>query len=351
MTFTEDRANVGVQLSDEPMFQTPDTAPFTAQIDPATGTITDGHLTVPDFDTHITDPDRDVTVSFDIGEITGSYDEETGALSLSGTAGGTLTSEGRSCTVATVPAVLTISTAGEASEDGSPRAGVPFAAGLGGDGSLAGGWTDMTAEPIDVADESFCSNVSGRIGGPGGVWLEQEDLVAPPAPQLTGTDPPSPGLSGAPRILGVAEAGSTVTLYSGSECAGVPLATASAAELGSPGIAVEVAESVTATFSATATDPGENTSDCSEPITYRRLESAPPTGKECHKAKRRMKLARHRVQVARRKVHRLHRRIERADTKRRKVRLRAGKRAWRDRVDRRREALRRARAEARRACR
>lgn len=33
MTFTEARANVGVQLADAALFEAPDTAPFAAQID------------------------------------------------------------------------------------------------------------------------------------------------------------------------------------------------------------------------------------------------------------------------------------------------------------------------------
>lgn len=99
MTFTEDRANVGVQLSDEALFAAPDTAPFAAQIDPGSGTITGGALQVPAFVTHITSPiNANVTVDFDIGEITGDFDQATGALALSGTAGGTLTSEGEECT-------------------------------------------------------------------------------------------------------------------------------------------------------------------------------------------------------------------------------------------------------------
>lgn len=51
----------------------------------------------------------------------------------------------------------------------------------------------------------------------------------------------------------------------------MPLATASAAKLGSPGIPVAVAEGVTAVFS-TATDAAGNASACSVPISYTRLK-------------------------------------------------------------------------------
>ena len=197
MTFTEARANVGVQLSDAALFEAPDVAPLEAQIDSASGSITDGVLGVPQFSTHITAPiDADVTVDFDIGLITGSFTQASGALSLAGEAGGTLTSEGEECTVSTAPAVLTLSTAGS-SGGASPRSGAPFTAGLSGPGAIAGQWTDMTATPVDSGDPenvSFCNNVEDRIGGPGGIWLEQKGSVSPPpqpsAGQPGGNQPP-----------------------------------------------------------------------------------------------------------------------------------------------------------------
>ena len=135
----------------------------------------------------------------------------------------------------------------------------------------------MNATPVTPDDENVCETVDERIGGPGGIWLEQEDVTPPSAPQLTSTNPASPNSSGTPRILGGAEAGSTVTVYAGADCPGAPVATASAAELGSPGIPVDVAEGVTAAFSATATDAAGHTSPCSTAISYTRTK-APPTG-------------------------------------------------------------------------
>ncbi len=181
MTFTEDRANVGVQLTDAAMFAAPDTAPFNAQIDPGTGAITSGILDVPQFATHITEPDRDVTVDFAIGTISGSFTQATGALSLEGTAGGTLTSEGEECTVSTDPPVLALSTVGNSGGE-SPRSGAPFTAGLAGPGAIAGQWDDMLATPVDAGDAEnvkFCKNVHKRIGGPGGIWLDQKGEVVP----------------------------------------------------------------------------------------------------------------------------------------------------------------------------
>jgi hypothetical protein len=109
-------------------------------------------------------------------------------------------------------------------------------------------------------------------------YTEDTDLVPPAPPQLTGTDPASPNASGAPRILGDAEAGSTVSVYAGEGCSGQPVATGTAADLDSPGIAVEVAEGTTAAFSATATDSSDNTSACSSPISYVRLKATAEGG-------------------------------------------------------------------------
>lgn len=180
MTFTEARANVGVQLSDAALFAAPKTAPFGAQIDAGSGSITAGNLQVPQFSTHITEPlNADVSVDFKIGVITGTFTQATGALTLEGEAGGVLTAEGKKCTVSTTPSVLIVSTAGN-SGGTSPRSGAPFTAGLAGPGAIAGQWTDMSATPVSMEDTSVCETVDERIGGPGGVWLEQKgSLVAP----------------------------------------------------------------------------------------------------------------------------------------------------------------------------
>ncbi len=275
MEFSEARANVGIQLDDEELF---DAAPFDAQID-SSGLISDGVLQVPQFETDIATPiDATVTVDFDIGEIEGSFNQTTGALSLSGTAAGTLTAVGEGQCFVSVPDFLTLTTAGNSGGD-TPRFGAPFVNGLTGAGAIAGTWDDMLAEPVTVDDVSFCNNVEDYIGGPGGIWLEhQGDIVPPAAPQLTGTDPASPAQNGSPRILGAAEAGSSVRIYVGPGCAGAPVAAGSAAELASPGIAVSVAEGATAAFSASATDAAGNTSPCSAPISYTHTKKSTPIG-------------------------------------------------------------------------
>ena len=198
MKFSEARANVGAsQLIDAPLFEPPSTAPFQAQIDPGSGSITAGVLGVPEFSTFITDPvDADVAVDFEIGIITGSFDMATGALTLEGEAGGTLTANGSSCIVTTDPPVLIVST-GEA-KGAIPHDGVPFTAGLAGPGAIAGEWTDMHAAPVTPDDAGVCEVVEDHIEGPGGVWLKQEGVFVPPL----GPRPPAAPACVVPKLVG-----------------------------------------------------------------------------------------------------------------------------------------------------
>ena len=95
-----------------------------------------------------------------------------------------------------------------------------------------------------------------------------EDSTAPAAPSSLGSTPASPANDNNPKISGSAEAGSTVNLYSTSDCSGAPTATGPAATFSSPGLAVAVADDSTTTFKATATDPAGNVSSCSPGTTY-----------------------------------------------------------------------------------
>ena len=97
----------------------------------------------------------------------------------------------------------------------------------------------------------------------------------PPAPTLTSTVPASPANQNSPKVLGSAAAGSQVSIYSTSGCTGTPLATGTAAELGT-GITVTVADNSSTALRATATTSG-NTSSCSAPLTYVEDSAAPQT--------------------------------------------------------------------------
>ena len=110
-------------------------------------------------------------------------------------------------------------------------------------------------------------------------YVEASDLEPPVPPLLEATDPASPATSANPRIVGTAEAGSTVSIFSGPGCGGSPVASGGAGELAAPGIAVPVGEGVTATFSAIATDAAANASACSAPISYtHRIATVPDDG-------------------------------------------------------------------------
>jgi hypothetical protein len=95
------------------------------------------------------------------------------------------------------------------------------------------------------------------------------DSTPPNPPVLTGTTPASPANNNNPRIIGTAEAGSTVKLYKTSDCTGTLAGQGSAGTFGVPGIRVTVADNSTTTYYATATDASDNTSGCSTTsVTY-----------------------------------------------------------------------------------
>jgi hypothetical protein len=100
---------------------------------------------------------------------------------------------------------------------------------------------------------------------------------APAAPILSGTSPASPANANLPLVLGSAEAGTQVRIYSSPDCSGEPLATGTAAELASPGITVSVLDNSTTALRATATDGAAKTSACSGAVAYTEDSAAPDT--------------------------------------------------------------------------
>jgi hypothetical protein len=96
------------------------------------------------------------------------------------------------------------------------------------------------------------------------------------APTFTGTNPASPASDANPKLLGTAEAGSTVKIYTTSDCSGTELASGPESDFSSTGIPVPVAENSTTTFYATATDAVGNVSECStSTVTYVEDSTAP----------------------------------------------------------------------------
>jgi hypothetical protein len=97
--------------------------------------------------------------------------------------------------------------------------------------------------------------------------------LGPPPPDLTATDPESPASSLTPRILGNAETGSAVKIYSTSDCSGEPVATGTAAALQAPGLQASVGAGSMTSFRATAEAEGF-VSKCSAPIAYRQVDES-----------------------------------------------------------------------------
>ena len=102
-------------------------------------------------------------------------------------------------------------------------------------------------------------------------------VLGPAAPTLESTDPPSPAPSTTPRILGSAEGESRIKIYTTSDCQGEPVATGTAEQLASPGLAVTVPAASLTSFRATAEADGF-VSDCSGPLTYVEDSEVPPGG-------------------------------------------------------------------------
>jgi Putative Ig domain/Regulator of chromosome condensation (RCC1) repeat len=117
-----------------------------------------------------------------------------------------------------------------------------------------------------TADGTF----SGVVSATNGVFSPDTqafsitvDTTAPAAPSGLASSPASPSSNLSPRIVGAAEAGSTVRLYDNETCTGSPRAAGSAATFASPGLQITVTAESTTTLYATATDAAGNTSGCS----------------------------------------------------------------------------------------
>ena len=129
-----------------------------------------------------------------------------------------------------------------------------------------------TQGPKDVT----ITNPDGQSVTGSNILVVGSDTTPPEPPTFNGTNPASPSNVNTPKVLGLAEGGSTVDLYTNSSCSGPPAASGSAAVFASPGIPVTVADNSTATFYGTATDLADNTSPCStSSVTYVE-DSIPP---------------------------------------------------------------------------
>jgi hypothetical protein len=129
------------------------------------------------------------------------------------------------------------------------------------------------------------TNPDGQEETATGVLTVDPAGTGPTTPCLSGTTPASPANETAPKVLGTADAGSTVNLYTDSACTpGQEVGTGTADDFAFPGITVSppVPPNSTTVFYATATDAGNVVSPCSSTLstpsgsaTYVEDEAAP----------------------------------------------------------------------------
>src|SRR5207249_2450641 len=123
---------------------------------------------------------------------------------------------------------------------------------------------DNTSTTFKATATDAAGNASACSSG----FTYVEDSTVPAAPRGLASTPAAPATDSNPSITGTAESGSTVKLYTTSDCSGTPAANGSAASFASPGFTVSVADNSSTTFKATATDAANNTSPCSAGFTY-----------------------------------------------------------------------------------
>jgi len=103
-----------------------------------------------------------------------------------------------------------------------------------------------------------------------------ELVLGPPPPFLEGTSPLGSGETTEPHVLGQAENGAAIKLYTTSDCSGEPVPPGgTAAELAGTGIPVAVATGTKTTFYATA-ELGGVVSPCSNGVSYTQATPGPP---------------------------------------------------------------------------
>jgi Tol biopolymer transport system component len=168
--------------------------------------------------------------------------------------------------------------AGPIGGNGSFSAGLH---GVSGDGSQA---FFVTRERLTVDDDfanedDVYSWTAGKTGPSTllvSVKNSSELVLGPPPPFLEGTNPASPAESTTPSIVGQAEAGATITIYTNSSCSGEAVPPGGdAEELSGAGIPVSVTPGSKTTFYATAELEGI-VSPCSNGVAYVQETASPP---------------------------------------------------------------------------
>jgi hypothetical protein len=117
---------------------------------------------------------------------------------------------------------------------------------------------------------------AGNLSGCAGGLAYVNDSIAPAPPTLTSTVPAPPSNSSTtPQVLGTAEIGATVRLFTNGGCSGSPMSTGTADGSGAFSLAGMATANATTAFFANATDLAGNTSDCSSGLSYTHDNIAP----------------------------------------------------------------------------
>lgn len=126
--------------------------------------------------------------------------------------------------------------------------------------------TPITVDASDAAgNKSMCSTAITYV----------HDDVAPAAPAFTGSNPTSPGNNNSPMVMGTAEMGASVQLYTNSGCT-TPIGSAAVATSGTFSIPISVTDNTATTVYAKATDSVGNASGCSiQSLTFTEDSAAP----------------------------------------------------------------------------
>jgi FG-GAP-like repeat len=156
----------------------------------------------------------------------------------------------------------------------SDCSGLPEAAGTPGD-FASPGLTVSVANDSSTTFKATATDSAGNESACSSGFTYTEDSTPPAIPSIDSSSPASPADNNNPKLIGTAVSGSTVKLYTSSDCSGSPVATGTAATFASPGITVGVPDDSSTTFKATATDPVGNESACSSGFTYVEDSTAP----------------------------------------------------------------------------
>jgi hypothetical protein len=137
------------------------------------------------------------------------------------------------------------------------------------------GLTGSVANNTTTAFRATSEDAAGNLSPCSAPRTYVEDSKRPDRPQITATDPSSPANQNAPKLKGIAEAGSRVRIYKTADCTGSPVTQGSAAKFASPGLVASVPDNSNTSFRATARDAAGNTSPCSAARTYTEDSRAP----------------------------------------------------------------------------